>query len=98
MFPIIPFVLMLEYTFLPLSLVPIKVSIDNVENRSALIRSGSPTDASNGPMYAELVDGAINNKIKVFFKDYIQRYYYSVEMDEETLSITTVSFSFVRPG
>ena len=86
--PIIPFVLML--TVIPLPLVPIKV-FDGVENGTALVENGDPEDASNGPMYAELADGAINDEVKVFFKNYTQRHYYRVQMENETLSITTVS-------
>ena len=87
--PIIPFVLML--TVVPLPLVPIKPSGDVENNGAALVENGDPEDARNGPMYAELVDGAINDDVKVFFKNYTQRYYYRVEEDNETLSITTVS-------
>lgn len=87
--PIIPFVLML--TVIPLSLVPIKLSDDVENNKTALVKSGDPTDASNGPMYAELVDGTISDEVKVFFKNYTQRHYYRVQTENETLSITTVS-------
>ena len=83
--PVIPFVLML--TVVPLPLVPKRS--DNLE--SALVKSGRPTDATNGPMYAELADGTINNKIKVFFKDYTLRYYYRLQTDNKTLSVTMVS-------
>ena len=87
--PIIPFVLML--TVVPLPLVPVKPSGDVENNGTALVENGDPEDASNGPMYAELVDGAINDDVKVFFKNYTQRYYYRVQAENETLSITTVS-------
>lgn len=88
--PVIPFVLML--TVLPLPLVH-KLARNSENHRLALVTTGLPTDPSNGPMYAELTDGTINNRVKVFFKDYTTTYYYRVETDTAygTLSLTTVS-------
>ena len=83
--PMIPFVLML--TALPIPLVP-KLSGNSMET-TALVRDGLPTDPKYGPMYAELSDGIITNRVKVFFKNYTTKYYYRVE-DDGILSTTKV--------
>lgn len=88
---IIPFVLLLA--ILPLPLVPYHEPA--AEDHSAVIKTGLPTDPSNGPMYAELAEGmTISNNVKVFFKDYTTRYYYCVEDNNGILSVTTVSIHY----
>lgn len=91
---IIPFIFMLALHSLqlPLELVPKQQDIEDGSG-PAVMQVGDPLQPTNGPMYAELVRGVINNKVKVFFVDAvsgpIQYYYYHVE-SSGNMSITTV--------
>ena len=93
--PIIPFILMLM-TIKPIKLVPEQQDIIDGYG-PAMVTIGEPTEATVGPMYAELVDGSINNKVKVYFvvtsSETIEKYYYQVKPSNETIIVTKVCFS-----
>ena len=91
---IIPFVFMLALQeHRPLELVPKQQDIVDGYG-PALIQWGDPLMPEHGPLYAELVDGVINNKVKVFYidttSDPVEYYYYRVE-PSGNMSITIVS-------
>ena len=91
--PIIPFILMLTRL---IELVPEEPNITDDGYKAASLTKGKPTEATIGPMYAELVDGSINNKVKVHFLIFIdktvEKYYYQVEPSNETITVTKVCF------
>ena len=79
---IIPFIFMLALQELPLELVPKQQDVVDGYG-PALMQAGDPLNPEYGPLYAELVDGVINNEVKIFFvdttSDPVQYYYYHVE-------------------
>ena len=66
----------------------------------ALVTKGKPAESTNGPMYAELVDGSINNKVRVYFlvlsTETVEKYYYQVESSNETIIVTKVCLVIIE--
>ena len=84
--PIVPFILMLTKS---IELIPKQYVQGNADHRRAIITKGEPTEAEIGPMYAELVGGSINNKVKVYFLVSSEKYYYQVESSNESNIVVT---------